>query len=257
MTLFLCQTRERELTASTSMGSECPRNPVSLGLIHISPPRTSQSPAAHPRKFACDSSWVPNASQAPQAPMPPVQRAWSHHLTCPSTSSRSATHRIPTFDPRLKFQKRQVQWSFPEGFVSCRQIISFLQSSPCLQRVLPRVGDNVIRFFNRESHERWMHLLQHKLQVLQSSVHIRFTWRKSRSTAVVMISIVGSAAHSNIISDSLITPAKNASVFFDHYWQSSSLPENSFGRPRPFTSMRLGVSCRTWAVARLLVVRAA
>ena len=30
MTLFICQ--ERELTASTSMGSECPRDPVSLGL---------------------------------------------------------------------------------------------------------------------------------------------------------------------------------------------------------------------------------
>ena len=62
------------------------------------------------------------------------------------------------------------------------------------------------------------------------------------------MSIVCSAAHSNIISDSLITPTKNASVFFDHCWKSSSLPENSFGRPRPFTSMRRSffpnLSCR-------------
>ena len=40
--------------------------------------------------------------------------------------------------------------------------------------------------------------------------------RNSRSMAVVVISVVCSAAHSNIISDSLITPPKNASVFFDH-----------------------------------------
>ena len=33
----------------------------------------------------------------------------------------------------------------------------------------------------------------------------------------------------------------------------SPLPENSFGRPRPFTSMRLGVSFRTRTVARLLI----
>ena len=33
---------------------------------------------------------------------------------------------------------------------------------------------------------------------------------------------------SNIISDSLITAAKNAWVSFDHCWKSSSLPENSF-----------------------------
>ena len=66
---------------------------------------------------------------------------------------------------------------------------------------LPRVGDNVISLVTRESYERCMHLLQHELQVLHS---------------VVVISIVCSAPHSNIISDSLITPAKNASVFFDY-----------------------------------------
>ena len=36
-----------------------------------------------------------------------------------------------------------------------------------------RVGDNVNRFITRQSHERCMHLLQHELQVLQSSVRIR------------------------------------------------------------------------------------
>ena len=45
----------------------------------------------------------------------------------------------------------------------------FLQSPPCLQRVLPRVGDNVIRLITRESHECCVHLLQHKLQVLHST----------------------------------------------------------------------------------------
>ena len=43
----------------------------------------------------------------------------------------------------------------------------------------------------------------------------------------------------------------------DHCWKSSSRPVNSFGRPRPFTSMRLGVSFLTWAVARLLIARTA
>ena len=77
--------------------------------------------------------------------------------------------------------------------------------------------------------------------------------RNSRLMSSVAMSVVCSAAHSNIISDSLITPAKNASVLFDHRWKSSSLPENSFGRPKPFTSMRLGVSFGTWAVARMSI----
>ena len=48
--------------------------------------------------------------------------------------------------------------------------------------------------------------------------------KNSRSIAVVVISVDYSAAHSNIISDSSITPAKNASVFFDHCWKCSSRP---------------------------------
>ena len=154
--------------------------------------------------------------------------------------------RLQAFDHRSELHKRAPserddraqKVSFPS---SCRRIMSLLQSPPCLQRVLPRVGDNVIRLITRESHERCMHLLQHKLQVLYSSVLVR----NSRSIAVAVISAGCSAAHSNIISDSLITPAKNASVFFDHCWKSSSRPGNSFGRSRPFTSMRLGVSFRT------------
>ena len=110
----------------------------------------------------------------------------------------------------------------------------FLQSPPCLQRILPRIGDSVVRLTTRESHECRAHLLQHKLQVLHSSVLVRVRRKNSRSIAVVVISVGCSAAHSNIISDSLIIPAKNASVFLDHCWKSSSGPVNSFGRPRPF-----------------------
>ena len=58
-------------------------------------------------------------------------------------------------------------------FVSfCRRIISLLQSLPCLQRILPRVGDNVIRLLTCESPDCCVHLLQHKLEILHSSVHI-------------------------------------------------------------------------------------
>ena len=65
----------------------------------------------------------------------------------------------------------------------------------------------------------------------------------SRSIAVVVISVGCSAAHSKIISDSLITQVKNASVFFDHCWKSSSQPVRTpLGVRGPFTSMRLGVS---------------
>ena len=85
---------------------------------------------------------------------------------------------LPAFDPRLEFQKRAPsrrndraqKVSFPS---SCRRIKSLLQSPPCLQRILPRVGDNVVGFITRESHERCVYLLQRKLQVLHSSVHIR------------------------------------------------------------------------------------
>ena len=47
--------------------------------------------------------------------------------------------------------------------------------------------------------------------------------KNSRSIAAVVISVGCSAAHSNIISDSLITPAKNASVLVDHCWNCEFL----------------------------------
>ena len=86
--------------------------------------------------------------------------------------------RLPAFDASLEFQKRAPsrktdrtqKVSFPS---SCRRIVSLLQSSPGFQRILRRVGDNVVRFITRESHERRVHLLQHKLQVLHTSVQIR------------------------------------------------------------------------------------
>ena len=85
---------------------------------------------------------------------------------------------LPAFDLRLKFQKkapsrrndRAQKVSFPSSF---RQILLLLQSPPRLQRILPRVGDKVVRLTTRESHECCVHPLQHKLQVLHSSVLVR------------------------------------------------------------------------------------
>ena len=59
---------------------------------------------------------------------------------------------------RLNFQKsassrRNYRFHKVSFSSSCRRIISLLYSPPCLQRVLPRVGDNVIRFTTRESLE--------------------------------------------------------------------------------------------------------
>ena len=68
-----------------------------------------------------------------------------------------------SFDSRLKFEKkalsmrndRSQQASFLD---TSRRIMPFVQSSPCFQRVLPRVGDNVICLITRASHECCMHL---------------------------------------------------------------------------------------------------
>ena len=106
--------------------------------------------------------------------MPPDQRELDLIVCCVLHLFLVARHvGLPAFDPRLEFTKRAPsrrndraqKLSFPS---SCRRIISLLQSPPCLQQVLPRVGDNVIRFITRDSHERCMHLLQHKPQVLHS-----------------------------------------------------------------------------------------
>ena len=63
-----------------------------------------------------------------------------------------------------------------------------------------------IRLKIRESHECCVHLLQHKTQVLHSSVLDRI--RRQEPFRRVL--------SGPIISDSMITPAKDASVFFDH-----------------------------------------
>ena len=114
---------------------------------------------------------------------------------------------------RVKYQEfLQFFW---HQRLKCRRIISFLQSSACIERVLPRVGDNIICLITRESHECCVHLLQHELQIAHSSHDVRHSRQEFKN---VVISLTCSAAHSNIISDSWITPAKNAyaSVFFDH-----------------------------------------
>ena len=60
---------EREMTASRSMGSECPhwfRVTWNHELSNkTSSPRTSRFPDAYPRKFVSDLSWISDTSQAP------------------------------------------------------------------------------------------------------------------------------------------------------------------------------------------------
>ena len=82
----------------------------------------------------------------------------------------------------LEFQKRAPlkrndhaqKVSFPS---SCCRIKTLLQPPSCLQWVLPRLGNIVIRLIIRVSHERCMHLLQDKLQVLYSSLLFRGRWQ--------------------------------------------------------------------------------
>ena len=126
---------------------------------------------------------------------------------------------FPSFDPCWEFQQRALSRRNDRAkqtplSSSCRRVASFRQSSPCLRRVLPQVGDNVISLITREGHECCVHLLQHELQIMHSSLPVRRSRHESRSMSSCMISVTCSSEHSNIISDSLITPAKNASVFF-------------------------------------------
>ena len=256
MTLFLCQTRERELTASTSMGSECPREPVSLGLVsrilkpnfastYVTTSRRASSNVLKRLKLRIKCFSSSSGTNDPR-------------LASLISSSNFVLHRLlvarhvglPAFDPRLGFQKRAPsrrndhaqKVSFSS---SCRRIISLLQSPPCLQRILLQVGDNVIRLITVRAMSAVCICCSTNIRFCSPLSSFVSVGKNSKSIAVVVISVGCSAAHSNIISDSLITPAKKASVFFDHCWKSSSRPVNSFGRPRPFTSMRLGVSFRT------------
>ena len=60
---------------------------------------------------------------------------------------------------------------------SCCGIRPLLQSSPRLQGVLPRVGNDVFRFANRDIRKHGVHLLQDELQVLYSSFMVpRSRW---------------------------------------------------------------------------------
>ena len=103
-----------------------------------------------------------------------------------------ATRRIPIVRSRMKCQKRAPSRRHDRSQqVSCCRIVTFLQSSPCLQRVLPQFGDSVVR-----------------LTLVRAMSAVSICCKNSRSMAVLMISVDCSAVHSNIISDSLTTPDK-------------------------------------------------
>ena len=165
---------------------------------------------------------------------------------------------LPPFDTRLKFQNRASsrrndraqKVSFAS---SCRRIVSLLMppmySSSWRQCHSPR-----------NTWERWVLCASAAAQTpgfaLLCPRSCPSAWTRDQLLSSWFPSAVQRPTPTSS-QTSLITPAKNASVFFDHYWKSSSRPVNSLGRPRPFTSMRLGVSFRTWAVARLLTARTA
>ena len=54
-----------------------------------------------------------------------------------------------------------------------------MESSPHLQWVLPRVGNNVVRLLTRESHKRRMHLLQNDVWCVLCDVCV--CWCKARN----------------------------------------------------------------------------
>ena len=160
---------ERDSTASTSKGSECPRGPVSLGL----------ESRILKRNFA--SAYVTISRPA----SPSVRKRFELSTKCFSSSSGTNASRpaslfsssslsfnfflyvrhvgFSSFDPRLNFQKRapskRNDRSQQVSCSSCRRIMAFLQSPPSLQRVLPRVGNSVTCPITREIHERCVHLL--------------------------------------------------------------------------------------------------
>ena len=111
------------------------------------------------------------------------------------------------------------------NLVSGRMVLSLLHLPPM---VLPRNGNNVVRLVTRESYQRCFHLLQHKLQILYSSFLVRHDRQKFPIDELCRD--FPRLFTCPLISDSLITQTKNASVFCDFCWKSSSLPENSFGR---------------------------
>ena len=150
---------ERELTASTSMGFECPREPVSLGLeSRILKPNfastyatTSKHASSNVRmRFELRIRCFPSSSGT-NDPRPSELDLVVHLVLHLLLVARRVG--LPAFDPRLECQKRTSSRRneraqnvpFPS---SCRRIITLLQSPPCLQRSLPRVGDNAVRLIN-------------------------------------------------------------------------------------------------------------
>ena len=143
-------------------------------------------PGAHPRMFAARFElrirWFSSSSSTNDSR---TASLISSSVLTFSFFSLCGTQDSLAFDPRLEFQKRAPskrndraqKVSFPS---SCRRTTTLLQSPPCLQWILPRAGDNVIRFITRESHERCMHLLQHGLQVRNTSLHVRLQSARTR-----------------------------------------------------------------------------
>ena len=85
--------------------------------------------------------------------------------------SRSARRRIPYrsipawSSNRELLPREMIVRSFSPY---CLRVISCLPSSACLQRVLPRVCDNIISLITCERHECWEHLLQQVIQIVHS-----------------------------------------------------------------------------------------
>ena len=130
----------------------------------------------------------------PQAPMPPDHRstpAWSPNRE----------HLPEEIIVRNKFR-------FLPPVVGPKRFCSRLRQA---SEVLPRVGDNVVGLTAHEGHESYVHLLQHKLQVKHTSLNVRRCRRELQLNVLWRDFLTCSADHCNMTSDSLITPAKNAS----------------------------------------------
>ena len=219
-----------------SMGCECSRKPVSLGLesrilkpnfasTHVTISRRASSKLRKRLELRI------SVSQAPPAPTLPGQPAWSRRWSYPSDYSRSATQRTPNVNFRLEFQKRASSQrndrakkaSLPS---SCRRITSFLQPSACLQRVLSTSWQQC-----HESHKRCKRLLQ-----TQTPGFVLLAPGSSQSPWFLnwwSLSWIPSSFQQPTATPSQTpwpTPAKNAAVFFDHCLITASLSSNTYNK---------------------------
>ena len=97
----------------------------------------------------------------------------------------------------------------------------------------------------RESHECCVHLLQHKLQDSHSSVLVRIRRQEleiNRRRRDFRRLLSGPLQHHLRL---LNHTSEESLRLLRPLLEVSSRPVKSFGRPRPFTPMRLGVSLRT------------